>query len=352
IMKEEDRDFSFDEIVKIKGKKYYDVSESTYEKIRKLKDIRGVYCYDYVQKEKQEAWKIENMLTSLSAFNPYTQEDNANKSSDSLEMNIQKELEENEEFKKIFTKDLDGRYVEEKLEVNKDNLNVKLTLDEELQKKVRKVLNDDKYSEYSNIGAVLIEGDTGKILSLAQKDESQANIVVGSGGINGYEPGSIFKILTLEAAMEYNDIKLNDKFVCSGKICNKEKIHGLISVEEAFKVSCNDVFAILGTKITEEELIEFAKKQGVFNSVLGLDKTTGMETSGTLPRGDEGVGLLSIGQSIQATLLQMTAIVSPIINDGVYIKPYVVDSFEDLNGQTIKKVKTSIERVISSDVAN
>ncbi|MPQ43094.1 penicillin-binding transpeptidase domain-containing protein [Clostridium tarantellae] len=352
IMKEEDRNFSFDEIIKIKGKKYYDVSKDTYDKVSKLEDIRGVYYYEYSEQEKQEAWKIENILTNVKAFNPYSNEDNTSKGEASLEMYIKKELDKNDDFKKVFEKDLDGKYSEGEIEVNKENLNVKLTLDKELQEKIRVILNDEKYNEYKNIGAVLIEGDTGKILSLAQKDESQANIVIGSGGINGYEPGSIFKILTLEAAMEYHNIKLKDKFNCSGMICSEEKVHGQITVEEAFKVSCNDVFALLGAQVTESELIEFAKKQGLFSVVLGLDKKTGMEAKGLLPEKEAGVGLLSVGQSIQATLIQMAGIISPIINEGMYIKPYLVDSFENIEGETVKKAKTVNEKVISSHVAD
>lgn len=42
--------------------------------------------------------------------------------------------------------------------------------------------------------------------------------------------------------MEEKGISLSDKLRCDGLVCKKEKIHGTISIKEAFEVSCNDVF--------------------------------------------------------------------------------------------------------------
>ena len=101
-------------------------------------------------------------------------------------------------------------------------------MDNKFQKIVRDVLAKEDYKTFKNAGAVLIDSDSGEVLALAQKDESAPNVVLGSGSINGYEAGSIFKILTLEAAMEEKGISLSDKLRCDGLVCKKEKIHGTI----------------------------------------------------------------------------------------------------------------------------
>lgn len=351
IMKSEDSKFSFDDIIKVDGKLYYDISEENFNKIKELDSIKGVYVYTYKERAKEVAWKIENIISSTRAFDPYNKKDDVLKKDNSLEMVINQELSRNKNPKIVFEKDMDGIYKENGIEPLDNNLNIILTLDSDLQERIRNILNQDKYKEFNNIGAVLIEGETGKILSLVQKDESQPNIVLGSGGINGYEPGSIFKILTVEAAMEYHNVKPTDKFTCTGVICAKNKVHGLLSVSDAVKVSCNDIAAKLGEMVGKEELIDFAKKQGIFNQILGLDGQTGMESSGSLPPQGASAGIISMGQSFQSTLLQMTGTITTIVNNGEYIKPYIVDSFENNKGEQVKIGKIEKNKIISKSVA-
>ena len=56
-------------------------------------------------------------------------------------------------------------------------------------------MNKDEYSFLKNVGVVVSEADTGKIRAMVQKDETEANVNLGIGQL-GYEPGSIFKVIT------------------------------------------------------------------------------------------------------------------------------------------------------------
>lgn len=357
IMKSEDKDFSFDSVVKSGGKLYYDVSKENFDKINSLKNIKGMYTYTTQEKKKNESWKVENMLTSTRGFalvesenkNIETQE--VDKSEKSLEMIIKKELENNVDPKIIFERDHEGLYKEGIRDIPEANLNVKLTLDNDFQKIVRDVLNREDYKTFKNAGAVLIDSESGEVLALAQKDESSPNVVLGSGSINGYEAGSIFKILTLEASMEKKGISLSDELRCEGLVCKKEKIHGTISVREAFEVSCNDVFSKLGAQIGTKELIEFSKEQGVFSTVLGLDEKTGMETKGDVPE-NVSITNLSIGQSMQTSLIQMAGIISTVVNDGEYVQPHILNGFENQNGEMKKEFNELRKKVISKETAD
>lgn len=357
IMKSEDKDFSFDSVVKTGGKLYYDVSKENFDKINSLKNIKGMYTYIAQEKKKGESWKVENILTSTRGFalvksenkNIETQE--VDKSEKSLEMIIKRELANNVDPKIIFERDHEGLYKEGIQDVPEDNLNVKLTLDNDFQKIVRDVLNREDYKTFKNAGAVLIDSESGEVLALAQKDESSPNVVLGSGSINGYEAGSIFKILTLEASMEQKGISLSDELRCDGLVCKKEKIHGTISVREAFEVSCNDVFSKLGAQIGTKELIEFSKEQGVFSTVLGLDEKTGMETKGDVPE-NVSITNLSIGQSMQTSLIQMAGIISTVVNEGEYVQPHILDGFENQNGEMKKEFNELRKKVISKETAN
>lgn len=327
IMEDDKFGFSFYDINKASGKIKYEISKSAYEQMLGIvENLKGVYMYKYNEVGEIATWSIENILKSTQSFS-----NNKDKSKNSLEVFIGESTKNNTTDMVTFEKSEDGTYNEKKSK-NK-NINIQLTLDKKLQKITREILSKEEFVNFPNAGAVIIESDTGKILSMAQKDETQPNLITGGGQISGYEPGSIFKILTLEAAMDYLNIDLNDKHVCKGEKCNKS--HGELTILEAFKVSCNEVFAKLGAEIGAEKLINFAKNQGLFQNLLGLDVESGMEIIGTYNE-NGNVEDLSIGQSMQVNLLQMTSIISTIINDGQYVKPYILDKFVDDDDNTLE----------------
>ncbi|MDO4534796.1 MAG: penicillin-binding transpeptidase domain-containing protein [Clostridium perfringens] len=344
IMKKEDINFSFYDINKSSGKIKYEISESAYNKILNIvKDLKGIYAYKYYESKAKETWSIENILS-----HPISFKDGEEKSENSLEMFIDESTKDNTEEKMVFEKNDDGIYDIGYIDKDLDNINVQLTLDKKLQEITREILNKEEFDEFSNAGAIIIESKTGKILSLAQKDETEPNLVTGAGNIIGYEPGSIFKILTLEAAMKYSNIDLNNKELCTGNKCSK--VHGELTILEAFKASCNEAFANLGTKVGNENLMDFAKTQGLFSNMLGLDIESGMETMGTY-EDDENISNISIGQSMQSNLVQMTSIISTIVNDGVYIKPYIINNLKDNEGNSIKSFDGESHEVLSKDIS-
>lgn len=343
IMEDDKFGFSFYDINKASGKIKYEISKSAYEQMLGIvENLKGVYMYKYNEVGKIATWSIENILKSTQSFS-----NNKDKSKNSLEVFIGESTKNNTTDMVTFEKSEDGTYNEKKSK-NK-NINIQLTLDKKLQKITREILSKEEFVNFPNAGAVIIESDTGKILSMAQKDETQPNLITGGGQISGYEPGSIFKILTLEAAMDYLNIDLNDKQVCKGEKCNKS--HGELTILEAFKVSCNEVFAKLGAEIGAEKLINFAKNQGLFQNLLGLDVESGMEIIGTYNE-NGNVEDLSIGQSMQVNLLQMTSIISTIINDGQYVKPYILDKFVDDDNNTLENFGEEKIKVISKDISD
>ena len=345
IMEDDKFGFSFYDINKASGKIKYESSKSAYEQMLGIvENLKGVYMYKYNEVGEIATWSIENILKSTQAFS-----NNKDKSKNSLEVFIGESTKNNTTDMVTFEKSEDGTYNEKKSKNKNININIQLTLDKKLQKITREILSKEEFVNFPNAGAVIIESDTGKILSMAQKDETQPNLITGGGQISGYEPGSIFKILTLEAAMDYLNIDLNDKQVCKGEKCNKS--HGELTILEAFKVSCNEVFAKLGAEIGAEKLINFAKNQGLFQNLLGLDVESGMEIIGTYNE-NGNVEDLSIGQSMQVNLLQMTSIISTIINDGQYVKPYILDKFVDDDNNTLESFGEEKIKVISKDISD
>ena len=328
----------------------YDISKKAFEKISLLSDVKGIYAYEYDEMDILNNWKIESILMKDKGRNG-DGIDNYKKDKDSLEGQIVEATKDNKNTNIVFEKDLDGIYKQKEYEINEKNKNMVLTLDKEYQEIVRSVLNKEEYSKFNNIGVAIVKSKTGEVLALGQKDEFAPNIVTGAGHGLGYEPGSVFKVTTLAAAMEYNDIRLSDTRDCTGIICRKELIHGKINIQKAMEVSCNDIFAKLGAEVGFEKLQDFAMKQGYFDKVLNLDIKTGMEVKGDGGNLELAEGEIGIGQSILSTPMQVVGSLSTIMNDGEYIKPYILKEFENTNGDVVKEFDTQKEELISKETA-
>ena len=343
IMKTEDIDFNYSDIMKEYGKKYYAVSEETYNKVNKLKNIKGIYTYIYKELDRKEAWKTNNFLS-------YINDENIEK--DSLDYEINSYIGENQYPKLKFT--LNEKSIYNKGEENKySNKNIKLTIDSDIEDKIRKILNKEEYSFLKNIGVVVSEASTGKIRAMVQKDETIANVNLGIGDL-GYEPGSTFKVLTEAVALDEGVITLDDKFNCVGNICSKDGKpygHGLLSVEDALKISCNDIFAQVGQKIGYQDMMKYLDKMNFFKPVLGLKGENRTEASGVRPKEEDSMNNISIGQITLVTPLQMAGLYNTVANNGVYIKPSILEAIVDDDGNIIEEFKENEVRVFSETAA-
>lgn len=343
IMKTEDINFNYSDIMKESGKIYYTVSQDTYDKVNKLKNIKGIYTYVYNELDRKEAWKSNNFLS-------YINDENIEE--DSLEYKINSYIKDNEFSTAKFT--LNEKSIYNEGEISKDsNKNIKLTIDSEIEDKIRKILNKDDYSFLKNVGVVVSEASTGKIKAMVQKDETIANVNLGIGDL-GYEPGSTFKVLTEAVALDEGLITLDDKFNCVGNICSKNGEpygHGLLSVQDALKVSCNDVFAQVGQKIGYEDMMKYLDKMNFFKPVLGLKGENRTEASGVRPKEEGSMNNISIGQITLVTPIQMAGLYNTIANNGVYVKPSILEAIVDDDGNVIESFDEQEVRVFSETAA-
>lgn len=332
ILKEENPDFDYSKMMITSGKTYFKISKDAYEKINKLKDLKGVYTYIKDTKQSRNAWCIENYFGSISSHKKYDE--------DTLQKTIQKYIKNNNIGKEEFSLNEKSIYTKDGITNIDDNKNIKLTIDLNLQDKIKEVLLSDNYKKLSNIGVILLESDTGKVKAMVQKDDSAANINLCVKGM-GYEPGSVYKLITLASALEEGKITMNDTFYCSGSICNT--CHGTLSVENALCKSCNDIFAKIGSKAGYKKLMEYSKELGLYNKVLSLEE----ESTGKKPKIEAGLSNISIGQCFTVTPIQIAGAVNAIVNDGIYVKPYIVDNIVDNDDEDVYKFKTDTKRVFS-----
>ncbi|NBW74077.1 MAG: penicillin-binding protein 2, partial [Microbacteriaceae bacterium] len=97
-----------------------------------------------------------------------------------------------------------------------------------------------------------------------------------------------------------------------------------VSIATALKLSCNVPFAQLGIALGQEKIAEQARKFGFGESITIPLKTTPSVYPKDLDPAQ--VGLTAFGQfDVRVSPIQMLLVSSAIANDGVAMKPYLVD---------------------------
>ena len=341
IMKSEDEEFNFTNIMNQSGKLYYTITKETYEKINKLNDIKGIYTYVYNELDLKERWSVENIIASIN-------EDNALE--DSFEDSILEIIKDNKRPTIGFHLDEKSIYKSNETNYGENNKNIRLTIDEAWSDKIKDVLNCDDYSNLDNVGVVLLESGTGKIKAMVQKDESEANVNLGIGQL-GLEPGSIFKVITEAIALNEGLINMDDTFYCGGDICSngcKSYAHGNLTVNQAFEISCNDTFAKIGQLIGYEKILKYTTNLGLYNKVLGLAGENREEAVGVMAKPSDGISNFAIGQCITVTPLQIAGAINAVVNDGIYIKPSLIEAIVDEENNVIESIQNEENRIFTS----
>ncbi|MBV4418692.1 penicillin-binding protein 2 [Clostridium tyrobutyricum] len=335
--------------LKTSQKLYYEIDESTYNKVKNLKGIKGFYAYKYTPVKKEGAWKLENLL-----INPNRTQDDSKKSKDSIETQLYDKTKNNKTSQIVFQKDVNNNIIGQTNKINKNNINVRLTLDRNIQDNIKTILDSYGNKNFSQVGVILMEANTGDIKAVVQKDDSKPNVNLGVSTNNGFFPGSIFKIIVEEAGLDENTISPFDKFKCTGIYEKKDELrYGSMTPEEALTVSRNDIFAQIGTKVGFKSLFKNARSQGLFDKVLDFDG----EKSGAFevkePKNSDGsLGLTSIGQNIRITPIEAISIPNTVVNSGIYVKPHIIDAYVDNNNKTLEKLTYNSNQLLKKSTAD
>lgn len=331
------------------GKQYYDIDKTTYEKLKDVKTVKGFYVYETNETETQINSNIRNVITRGTKVSDSTKL----KDEGTLEREVYEYVKDNKYTKIRFEKDVSGNIIDEKIVENKGNVNVKLTLDKNVQELSEKVLRDDKYKSYGQIGVVMMEADSGKILSMALKDDYGNNVNIGTPSENGFYVGSIFKTIVYEAALDEEIVGTKETFnLINGLFPKSKEKKYSYNMKEAFISSSNNTFAQIGWRVGIENLYNYSKKQRLFSNILNLqDEKVGEIEGYPSKNSEEIITNTSIGQTVRATPLAALTIPNTVVNNGVYVKPIIIDSLIKEDGTVVKKYNTESERVINKNTA-
>ena len=176
---------------------------------------------------------------------------------------------------------------------------------------------------------------------------------------SAYVPGSIFKIVTLSAALDCVPGIENMTFSCRGKIeygteaVTCEKVHGNQSLKQAFANSCNCAFAQIAEKVGKNNMVKYVKQFGVTQK-LSFDGSTTVagnyDISNTAP---VSFAWSCIGQhSDLVNPARYMTFMGAIGGRGVAAEPYLMAVVTN-GGDTTYEAKTkNTDRLMSKEVAD
>lgn len=273
-----------------------------------------------------------------------------------------------------FVADANGRaMLGEKITVENNEIpetGVVLTIDRDIQETAEIAL-DNSGAECA--AAVVMDIESGAIkacasrpafdrnnLSAALKNEQSPLI---NRALLPFSVGSVFKPIVAAAALE-NGIERSFEYNCTGNVtyngvtfnCHKRSGHGILDMQGAVANSCNTYFIALALETGAENIVEISSRFGFGKETKLCEGINGAK--GYLPETDEldskaALANLSFGQgSLLATPVQICAMMATVANNGVLVKPYLVEGEVDSDGEYIKKENYREQiRVISEKTA-
>ncbi|MEU5304484.1 penicillin-binding transpeptidase domain-containing protein [Streptomyces noursei] len=214
-------------------------------------------------------------------------------------------------------------------------------------------------------GAVVaVEPRTGRVLALVSSPSYDPGELSGNGrSVTGawrrlneapdrpmlnralrqtYPPGSVFKVVTAAAALDSGLVKdldapldVPDPYTLPGtrtQLGNPTEGCEHAGLREAFRLSCNTVFARLGVGVGERGMAEAAQRFGFNDRGLRIPSPVAPSTFDTRMHPAQ-LALSAIGQyDTAATPMQMAMVAAAVANDGQLTPPYLVERVTDAHG--------------------
>lgn len=246
-------------------------------------------------------------------------------------------------------------------------MDVKLTIDSEIQNIVERELNNlmERYHP-DNALALAMNPKTGEILAMVSKPDFDPNHYqdYDSDVYNrnlpiwkSYEPGSTFKSVTFSSAL---DLKLFDMFKDTYYDRGFEMVggarikswraggHGQQTFLQVLENSSNPGFVEIGRRLGLDNLYSYVTDFG-FGSKTGIDLPG--ESTGIMFKkeamGEVEQATVAFGQGLSVTPIQLVTAFSAIINGGTLYEPYITKAIEDpLTHDTILEFQPTVKRQV------
>lgn len=321
------------------------IFEESLQRVRPLGDL-ALQLLGVTTQEREGAWGIEQQLNSrLTGVDGWAveQKDGLNRRHESVDLPVQKP---------------------------QPGDNVVLSIDHALQSILEEEIHEGVRRYNARFGtAVLMDPFTGEILAMVS--------AVGRGGRDGenefnekmknravqwdFEPGSVFKIVTLAAAFEEGAFNAKSLIFCENGsyrfenevISDHEESFAWLTLNQVMAKSSNIGVAKVAQTLGSKLMFKYIRDFGFGNKTgVGLPG----ESSGILRQVYEwtpfSVASISFGQEISATPLQVVSMAAAVANGGELLEPQLVKKIVDPQGTVLRSSRRRvIRRVISEQTA-
>lgn len=250
-----------------------------------------------------------------------------------------------------------------------DGETVKLTIDQDIQFYAQQAAQQQKEQYKAQwVSITVVEAKTGKAVAIADSDSYDPNNVaasdpsnIGSRSISSVvEPGSTSKIMTASALVQeglatpLSEYLVPPTLTIDGQNFSDSFTHGTEkrTLSGIITDSMNTGTVMAGSKLTPKQRFDYMRK-------FGVGEKTGIALPGESPGiladwqnwdGRQQYTVL-FGQGVAQTPLQTTMIFQTIANDGVRLKPAIIDSFTHADGTVETVPQAPGVKVISPETA-
>ena len=224
-------------------------------------------------------------------------------------------------------------------------MNITLTIDEAIQYAAEKALREAIEKEGAPSGTVVVlNPKTGDILAMASypffdprerpksKDDmlGRMNLTISAP----FEPGSVFKAITVAAALETTNLRPETIINCGngiirlpGRIVHDHDSYSALSMTMVLAKSSNIGAINIGIAVGNKRMYSYMEKFG-FGDVIGVSLPG--ESGGKIhPVRDwtaGSMGSVAMGHELSATPLQLAQAFAILANNGVLVRPRLVKS--------------------------
>jgi cell division protein FtsI (penicillin-binding protein 3) len=295
--------------------------------------------------------------------------DHEEKGNAGVELSLDSELRGEAGAERVLT-DVNKRGItSEMFDEPKVGNNLTLTIDERIQFAAETELKAAVEKNKAHTGTVVVMNpNTGEVLAMASYPTFDPNKPPERGEprfarLNRavaapFEPGSVFKVITLAAALETTNLRPDSILPCGViKMFNRviheaHGAHGALSMADVLAKSSNVGAIQIGMKVGKEKLYDYVRRFG-----FGQKTGTGLpaESGGMLRRLEKWQpgSILSIpmGHEISVTALQLAQACSVVANGGLIIKPKLIMKRQSAGGPMVEEKSPRPVRIIKPETA-
>lgn len=337
------------------------LTEEDKKKVEELK-LPGLYF----QAENLRYYPEKNIGSHLIGFVGYT--DSGYQGIYGLEEYFQNELR-GKDGNRTFNSDPRGSLIatsDRTWQPAEDGASIVLTIDRSLEYFACSMLEKYTIKVGASRGSVIIlDPNSGAVMAMCDYpdfDPNEYNKVTGPDVYNNpavseaYEPGSVFKALTMAMALDQNLVTPDTEFTDTGeveiagfKIHNAmDRKYGKVTMTGILENSINTGAIWVARKVGIDKFRTYLQNLG-FGKQTGIE--LGKEAAGNISslkkKGDIYLATASFGQGLTATPLQLVSAFVPLANGGKLYQPYLVDHLVWPNGTIEKKQPVMKQQVIS-----